>query len=178
MKFIRMALKGEEGERDRVLNPGTLGAMAQNGLGDMKIKMLPDVIQELSNDAEFFPGMPKSWSYTFMINDEDAPTGRPAGEFGWAGLPNLFYRIGCKNGLGGFWATQISRSLIRSRSEATWSSRQRSTKVLSQRSQPEYSFEPIRQIPGSVLVIWDGSLRSSLRGGQSDVRCLPASALD
>ncbi len=107
MKFIRMVLNEGDGEHGRVLKPETAEAMAQDGLGYMKIKMLPGVIEELSNDAEFFPGMPKSWGYTFMINDEDAPTGRPAGELGWAGLPNLFYWIDRKNGLGGFWATQI-----------------------------------------------------------------------
>ena len=42
-----------------------------------------------------------------MVNDEDAPTGRPAGALGWAGLANLFYWIDRKNGIGGFWATQI-----------------------------------------------------------------------
>ena len=62
---------------------------------------------QLSNDAEFFPGMPKSWALTFMINDEQAPTGRPAGSLGWAGLANLFYWIDRRNGIGGFWATQV-----------------------------------------------------------------------
>lgn len=60
-----------------------------------------------SNDAEFFPGLPKSWSLAFMVNDEVAPTGRPAGESGWAGLANLFYWIDRSNGIGGYWATQI-----------------------------------------------------------------------
>ena len=107
MKFIRMVLNDGAGEHGRVLAPETVGRMAQNGLGEMKIKLLPGVIPSLSNDAEFFPGMPKSWGYTFMINDEDAPTGRPAGELGWAGLPNLFFWIDRSNGVGGFWATQI-----------------------------------------------------------------------
>jgi methyl acetate hydrolase len=107
MKFIRMVLNDGAGEHGRVLKPETVEQMEQNGLGDMKIKMLPGAIQELSNDAEFFPGMPKSWGYTFMINDQDAPTGRPAGALGWAGLANLYYWIDRKNGLGGFWATQI-----------------------------------------------------------------------
>ena len=43
----------------------------------------------------------------FMRNDEVAPTGRPAGAQGWAGLPNLYYWIDRENGIGGFWATQI-----------------------------------------------------------------------
>ena len=107
MKFIRMVLNDGDGAHGRVLKAETVERMAQNGLGEMKIKGLPGVLAHLTNDAEFFPGMPKSWAYTFMINDEDAPTGRPAGELGWAGLANLFYWIDRKNGIGGFWATQI-----------------------------------------------------------------------
>jgi len=60
--------------------------------------MLPGVIPSLSNDAEFFPGLSKSWALTFMVNDEEAPTGRPAGALGWAGLANLFYWIDRQNG--------------------------------------------------------------------------------
>ncbi len=69
--------------------------------------MLPGVNPSFSNDVEFFPGLKKSWSYTFMVNDERAPTGRPAGALGWAGLGNLFFWIDRKNGIGGFWGTQI-----------------------------------------------------------------------
>ena len=78
-----------------------------NHLGDMKITMLPGVIPSLSHDAEFFPGLSKSWALTFMVNDDAAPTGRPAGALGGAGLANLFYWIDRQNGYGGFWATQI-----------------------------------------------------------------------
>ena len=107
MKFIRMILNDGAGPHGRVLEPKTVAFMASNGLGSMKIKALPGAIPSLSNEAEFFPGMPKSWGYTFMINDETAPTGRPAGELAWAGLANLFFWIDRKNGIGGFWATQI-----------------------------------------------------------------------
>jgi methyl acetate hydrolase len=106
-RFIRMWLNDGAGERGRVLKPETVAAAEKNNLGRMKIKGLPGVIPTLSNYAEFFPGMPKSWALTFMINDEDAPTGRPAGSLAWAGLPNLYYWIDRKNGIGGFWATQV-----------------------------------------------------------------------
>ncbi|MGI4796671.1 MAG: 1,4-butanediol diacrylate esterase, partial [Janthinobacterium lividum] len=56
---------------------------------------------------EFFPGMPKSWGLSFMINDQDAPTGRPAGSLAWAGLANVYFWIDRRSGLVGFWATQI-----------------------------------------------------------------------
>jgi len=91
-----------------VLKRETVETAVRNGLqAHQAVTMLPGVIPTLSNDAEFFPGLKKSWSYTFMVNDEDAPTGRPAGALGWAGLPNLFYWIDRKNGFGGYWATQI-----------------------------------------------------------------------
>ena len=107
MRFIRMYLNDGAGEHGRVLKPETVRLATTNGLGDKKIKLLPGVISWLSNDAEFFPGLSKSWSLTFMVNDEQAPTGRPAGAIGWAGLANLFYWIDRQNGIGGFWATQI-----------------------------------------------------------------------
>ena len=107
MRFIRCWLNDGAGEHGRVLKAETVRMAEKNGLGEKKIKMLPGVIPSLSNDAEFFPGQPKSWSLTFMVNDVAAPTGRPAGAIGWAGLANLFYWIDRQNGLGGFWATQI-----------------------------------------------------------------------
>jgi len=108
MKFIRMWLNDGAGPHGRVLNKETVEAAVSNGLqAHQTVTMLPGVIPTISNDAEFFPGLKKSWSYTFMVNDEDAPTGRPAGALGWAGLPNLFYWIDRKNGFGGYWATQI-----------------------------------------------------------------------
>jgi methyl acetate hydrolase len=107
-KFIRMWLNDGQGPGGRILKKETVEMAAKNGLpGDMKIKGLPGVIPSLSNYAEFFPGMPKSWALTFMINDHDAPTGRPAGALAWAGLANLYFWIDRKNEIGGFWATQI-----------------------------------------------------------------------
>lgn len=108
LAFIRMWLNdGASPSGEQVLRPETVDFASRNHLGDLKVTMLPGVIPSLSNDAEFFPGMPKSWSYTFMINDEDAPTGRPAGSLAWAGLANLYYWIDRRNGIGGYWATQI-----------------------------------------------------------------------
>ncbi len=107
MQFIRMWLNDGAGSHGRVLKPETVQMAVQNGLGDKKICMLPGTIPTVSHDAEFFPGMPKSWALSFMINDEPAPTGRPAGALAWAGLANLYYWIDRQNGIGGFWATQI-----------------------------------------------------------------------
>jgi methyl acetate hydrolase len=108
MKFIRMWLNDGDGPNGRVLKPETVAWAVSGGLvPPQKVTMLPGVIPSLSNDAEFFPGLAKDWSYTFMVNREAAPTGRPAGAIGWAGLANCFYWIDRANGVGGYWATQV-----------------------------------------------------------------------
>lgn len=108
LKFLRLWLsdgRAESGEQ--LLRPETVQLAVANQLGDLKVKSLPGVIPTLSNEAEFFPGLSKSWSYTFMVNDEDAPTGRPAGSIAWAGLANLYYWIDRRNDIAGYWGTQI-----------------------------------------------------------------------
>lgn len=122
VKFIRMWLNdGRSDSGERILSPETIAMASRNHLPEgMNIKMLPGIgatttarsilpisNPRLSNDAEFFPGMPKTWALTFMINEEDAPTGRPAGSLAWAGLANCYYWIDRKSGVGGYWATQI-----------------------------------------------------------------------
>ncbi|KZM56053.1 MULTISPECIES: serine hydrolase domain-containing protein [Aeribacillus] len=102
-KFIRMILNDGAG----VLKPETVAQMSQNGLGELKSGGWISSDPTLANDGEFYPGVQKSWSYTFQVNDEPTPTGRPAGQLMWSGLANLFYWIDHKNGIGGYWATQI-----------------------------------------------------------------------
>ncbi|MEI2679525.1 MAG: serine hydrolase domain-containing protein [Burkholderiaceae bacterium] len=107
MKFIRMILNDGAGPNGRVLKTETVDQMSRNGLGALKSGGWTTSIPSLSNTGEFFPGLPKSWGYTFMINDEATPSGRPAGSLMWAGLANLFYWIDRESGIGGFWGSQI-----------------------------------------------------------------------
>jgi CubicO group peptidase (beta-lactamase class C family) len=60
-----------------------------------------------SLDAEFFPGIEKSWGLTFMINEQQAPTGRSTGSLAWAGLPNAFFWIDPKKDLAGVILMQV-----------------------------------------------------------------------
>lgn len=108
MKFIRMFLNDGAGPNGRVLKAGTVEQMSKNGLpGSMTSGGWKTTIASLSNDGEFDPGITKTWAYTFQRNEEDTATGRPAGSLMWAGLGNLFYWIDRKNGIGGFWGSQI-----------------------------------------------------------------------
>ena len=108
MKFIRMFLNDGAGPNGRVLKAETVAQMVKNGLPDkLTSGGWKTSIPSLSNDGEFDPGITKTWAYTFQRNEEETVTGRPAGSLMWAGLGNLFYWIDRKNGIGGFFGSQI-----------------------------------------------------------------------
>ena len=107
LKFVRMMLNGGRAGAQQVLKPETVDLMSRNAMGDSRVTMLRTAAPALSNDAEFFPGLAKSWGLSFMINNEPAPTGRSAGSLAWAGLANTYYWIDPARGLGGVYATQI-----------------------------------------------------------------------
>lgn len=107
LKFIRMMLNHGKSGSEQVLKPETVELMSHNAMGECRVTMLRTVAPAVSHDAEFFPGMSKSWGLTLMINNEEAPTGRSAGSLAWAGLANTYYWIDQKRGLGGAYATQI-----------------------------------------------------------------------
>jgi len=106
-RFIRMILNDGELDGTRVLKAETVQAMSQNHIGDLRVEMLKTTNPMFSNDAEFFPGEPKTWGLTFQINEQAAATGRPAGTLMWAGLANSFFWIDRENGLGGAYLSQI-----------------------------------------------------------------------
>ena len=107
LRFIRMILNRGRANGERVLRPETVDMMSRNQMGEIRVCALRTAIPPLSNDAEFFPGMPKSWGLSFMINDEEAPTGRSAGSLGWAGLANSFFWIDPAKGIGGAYLSQV-----------------------------------------------------------------------
>ncbi|WP_050792804.1 serine hydrolase domain-containing protein [Gordonia neofelifaecis] len=108
LRFLRMWLRDGAGDGGRVLRAETVAWAARNGLRDGQgVSMLHGVDPVVTHDAEFFPGQSKSWAYTFMVNDEPAPTGRSAGSLGWAGLANLYFWIDRSADLAGMWATQV-----------------------------------------------------------------------
>jgi len=108
LKFVRMMLnQGKSDKGEPVLRPETVALMAKNAMGSSRVCLLKTAAPPFSNDAEFFPGMDKSWGLSFMINNEKAPTGRSPGSLAWAGLANTYYWIDPAKGLGGVYATQV-----------------------------------------------------------------------
>ena len=102
-----MIINDGNGPQGRVLKAETVKQMAENGLGNLKSGAWNSSNPALANSGDFFPGLTKSWGLTFQVNDEQAPTGRPAGQLSWAGIANSFYWIDRQNGIGGMWSSQI-----------------------------------------------------------------------
>ncbi|ALG85561.1 serine hydrolase domain-containing protein [Gordonia phthalatica] len=107
-RFLQMWLRDGVGDNGRVLSAETVAWAARNGLADgVHVTKLHGVDPVVTHDAEFFPGQSKSWAYTFLVNDEAAPTGRSAGSLGWAGLANIYFWIDRTADVAGVWGTQV-----------------------------------------------------------------------
>lgn len=106
-KFMRMILNGGRGNGNQVLLPQTVELMSRNAMGALRVARLPTQNRQMSLDAEFFPGVPKSWGLSFMINEESAPTGRSAGSLAWAGLGNTYFWIDPAKRIAGLVMMQI-----------------------------------------------------------------------
>jgi len=107
LTFVRMMLNDGKVDGNQIVKPETVAEMSQNSMGNIKVKMLRTAIPASTNDAEFFPGMPKNWGLSFMINEQRAPTGRSPGSLSWAGLANTYYWIDQREGVGGVYMSQI-----------------------------------------------------------------------
>jgi methyl acetate hydrolase len=90
-----------------VLKPETVRLMAANAIGDLNVQPLKTAIPDLSNDAEFFPGMVKKWGLGFMVSTEPVPGGRSAGSLAWAGLANTYFWIDLDRGIAGVILMQL-----------------------------------------------------------------------
>lgn len=106
LALLRVWLGDGSAPGGRVLRPDTL-ASATRGVAGLQIVPLRAAIPALTRPAEFFPGAPKSWAYSFLVNDDDVPGGRRAGSLTWAGLGNVYYWIDRTSGVAAVWATQL-----------------------------------------------------------------------
>ena len=101
-RIIRTTKKGAQ-----VLRPETVALMAQNHIGALEVGPMTSAIPPLSRDVELFPGMPKKWGLSFLINTQSAPTGRSAGSLAWAGLANTYFWIDRTRNVTGVFLSQV-----------------------------------------------------------------------
>ncbi len=103
LKFLAMLLRGG----DTVLRRETVRMMGENQIGTLDVTRLTTVMPALSNDAEFFPGMPKGWGYSFVTNAQAGHAGRAPNSLAWAGLANCYYWIDPASHVAGLLMVQV-----------------------------------------------------------------------
>ena len=107
LTFLRMLLGGGKLGTAQLLKPETVALMNRNNMGDTNVTLLKTAQPDLTNDAEFFPGMAKKWGLAYMINTQDVPGRRSAGSLAWAGLANTYFWLDPKKKVTGVVMTQI-----------------------------------------------------------------------
>lgn len=108
LKFMRMILNKGKANGHKILNSQTVQEhLYKNAMGSIRVKKLETAIPFLSQDAEFLPGIEKTWSTGFMINEAQAFTGRSAGSLAWAGLANTYFWIDPKKNVAGVAMMQL-----------------------------------------------------------------------
>jgi methyl acetate hydrolase len=107
LAFCRMILGRGSLNGKQVLKPETVAQMVRNNMGELRVTRLVSVSAQASNDAEFFPGMPKTWGIGFMLTLEPVPGRRAANSLCWAGLGNTYFWIDPTSRICGAILTQI-----------------------------------------------------------------------
>ena len=91
LTFLRALLGNGKLGNAQILKPETVPLVNKNSMGDLNVTLLKTAQPDLTNDAEFFPGMIKKWCLAYMINTQDVPGRRSAGSLAWAGLANTYF---------------------------------------------------------------------------------------
>jgi methyl acetate hydrolase len=107
LTLIRMLLHEGSLDGTRVLRPETVAVMGQNHIGDIQAGILRTTNPALSNDVDFFPGVPLRWGLGHMVNLGPGPNGRSAGSLTWAGLLNTYYWIDPTKRIAAVFMTQV-----------------------------------------------------------------------
>ena len=107
LTFLLALMNGGSWQGHRVLQPEMITLMAQNHMGSLDMTTMTSFSPESSNNVDLFPGMPKKWGMSFLINTLDAPTGRSAGSLTWAGLNNTYFWLDPTRKVAGVLLTQI-----------------------------------------------------------------------
>ena len=107
LTFLRMLLANGKLGTAQILKPETVALVNKNSMGDLNVTLLKTAQPDLTNDAEFFPGMVKKWGLAYMINTQDVPGRRSAGSLAWAGLANTYFWLDPKKKVTGVVLTQI-----------------------------------------------------------------------
>jgi CubicO group peptidase (beta-lactamase class C family) len=107
LTLVRALMNGGRGNGVTILKPETVALMGRNQIGDIPAGIMKTTNPALSNDVDFFPGIPLRWGLGHMINLTPGPNGRSAGSMTWAGLLNTYYWIDPQKRVAAVYMSQV-----------------------------------------------------------------------
>lgn len=107
LRLCRMVLNDGALDGERLLSQAMVAESLRDNIAPLGIRPMLAALPGASNDVDFFPGMPKGWGLSFLINHEEIPGGRAAGSLAMAGLANTYYWIDPKRDLAGVVTAQV-----------------------------------------------------------------------
>jgi CubicO group peptidase (beta-lactamase class C family) len=107
LTLVRALMNGGRGNGVTILKPETVALMGRNQIGDIPAGIMKTTNPALSNDVDFFPGIPLRWGLGHMISLTPGPNGRSAGSMTWAGLLNTYYWIDPQKRVAAVYMSQV-----------------------------------------------------------------------
>jgi methyl acetate hydrolase len=105
--FLQMLMHQGRFSGAQLLRPQTVALMGQNQIGDINAGLWKTTNPQLTNDLDFFPGIPCKWGLGYMINTLPGPNGRSAGSLTWGGIYNTYYWLDPQKRIAGVFLTQL-----------------------------------------------------------------------
>jgi methyl acetate hydrolase len=105
--FLQMLMHQGRFNGAQLLRPQTVALMGQNQIGDINAGLWKTTNPQLTNDLDFFPGIPCKWGLGYMINTLPGPNGRSAGSVTWGGIFNTYYWLDPHKRIAGVFLSQL-----------------------------------------------------------------------
>jgi CubicO group peptidase (beta-lactamase class C family) len=93
LRFLLMILNSGTLDGATILSPEMIQLALTNQIAPLEVTKLASAMPGVTQDVEFFPGIPKGWGLIGMTNEEAVPGLRSAGSIAWAGLANTYWWI-------------------------------------------------------------------------------------
>lgn len=90
-----------------ILRPETIAQMFTPAMGKLKVTAIKSSMPIVTNNVEFYQDTSKTWSLSWLLNEQETATGRSAGSAFWGGLMNTYFWIDRTRDLTGIFMTQI-----------------------------------------------------------------------
>jgi CubicO group peptidase (beta-lactamase class C family) len=101
IRFLQMLLNDGTWGGARILSSESIGLMAKNQIGNIRVRALKTAMPERSSDFTFVNDGRDMWGLGFLISAVQKDGKRSAGSLSWGGLNNTYFWVDRSRGIAG-----------------------------------------------------------------------------